>query len=148
MKSVIIVIFITTILLPFGRISAQTRAVTDSAKILKLKSDLNIDLALAEKVSDAMQFNETQIRMLMKEKNLRPEERHRQFLMLIRQREEKVKALLTPDQLATLSRSIFNHIGKGHFGRRDSLSRLKEREACMLSGTKVTSVEYSTPEQN
>jgi len=134
MKSKFIIILITTVALSSGRLYAQTRSLTDSAKVLKLKSVLNIDLTHAIKVSEAMRYNELQISMLMKDKNLNPEERHRQFLILVSQREEKVKALLTPDQLATLSRSIQNYMGKIRSERRDSLWHLKEREAAPSSG--------------
>ncbi len=106
----------------------QINAAPDSVYITRLMSDLNIDATLAVKISEAMRINKVQLVALIKDQNLKPVEKQKQFLLLTREREEKVNSLLNPEQRERLSQSVLKYISKRHFMRRDSLLLLKERE--------------------
>ncbi|WP_143065405.1 hypothetical protein [Mucilaginibacter sp. OK283] len=91
-------------------------------------NDLNIDNALAVKVCAAMRTNESAIQTIIKNTRLSLQEKREQFLTLNSEREQKVRALLNPEQIEKLSRSMMKYIGKKHLIRQDSIWALKQQE--------------------
>ncbi|WP_121812162.1 hypothetical protein [Mucilaginibacter kameinonensis] len=129
-------IFLVTIifLLTSAALHAQANRTIDTTDYIhKLAGDLDIAPALAAKVSTAMRANEAQMASLIKRKDLKPDEKQRQFQLLNSEREAGVNALLNAGQQQRLSELIMQRIGRAHFARKDSLFRVKEKEKYFLS---------------
>jgi hypothetical protein len=128
MKKIFPIIAILILIFLSSRSYCQAKPSPDTTSIIKLKNDLNIDISLAFKVSEAMHLNENKIATLIKKQDLPPPDKQKQFLLLIHEREEKVNSLLSPEQQELLSRAVLNYIGKKHLMRQDSISAIKDRE--------------------
>jgi hypothetical protein len=130
--TITLIICFSAILKSYGQtVHDQNNVVADSSHIQKIQRDLNIDETLAIKVYLAMQTNDSLIKELIKNKTLDPREKQKRFKMLNNEREQKVNALLSPEQQERLSRIMLGYISKRHFVRRDSLAMLKNQEELM-----------------
>lgn len=111
-----------------GQACSQSVLVRDTTIITRFERNLSLTKEQAIKLRSLIQLHQFSIDSIIKTHSLNPVEKHKQIALLMKEREEKIKSVLTAEQFNKMQLDMQNALGDKRKKFKTQLEIIKERE--------------------